>query len=177
MAKKHNLPLRGVNSDGAAALVREVELGFLTQLAGWGDFFDAADGILRMQSLSVPTDYRTPVRRGATTVWRIAPDRVLVRSDARMDFAKKDEIVELDLSDARVCLTLEGAGAAGLLSRMIALDFSETAFPAGTFAQTSLHHVGVLVERTEADRFAVFIPTTWARSLTDLLVNHLDVAA
>lgn len=177
MAKKHNLPLRGVNSDGAAVSVREVDLGYLAQLAGWGDFVSAADNMLRAQALAIPEDYRTPVRRGMMTVWRIAPDRVLVRSDAKLDFTSTESVVALDLSHARVCLALEGPGAAGLLSRVIALDFSETAFPVGTFVQTSLHHVGVLIERTGEREFMAFIPTTWARSLTDLLVTHLATAA
>lgn len=177
MAKKQNLPLRGVNSDGATVLVDENELGFLTQLAGWESFSEAADTALRTQSLSLPQDYRSPVRRGAMTVWRIAPDRVLIRSDVKLDMQISDELVALDLSDARVCLTVEGDGAAGLLQRMIALDFSEHAFPVGTFAQTSLHHVGVLVERLERNKFMVMLPTTWARSLTDLVATHITLAA
>ncbi|ESY63176.1 hypothetical protein X743_33405 [Mesorhizobium sp. LNHC252B00] len=176
MAKKHNLPLRGVNSDGASVQVNEVEVGYLVQLAGWGNFADAADKALRSQSLSIPTDYRAPVSRGMMTVWRIAPDRVLVRSDSKLEFASTNDLVALDLSQARVCLTLDGPGTAGLLSRVIALDFDELLFPIGTFVQTSLHHVGVLVERQRRDQLTVIIPTTWARSLTDYLISHLALA-
>lgn len=177
MVRKHNLPITGVNSDGASVTVGEVGLGHLTQLAGWGTFTDAAGKALQAHSLSLPSDYRTPARNGATTVWRIAPDRVLVRSSTPLGVQGTDELVTLDLSDARTCMTVAGDGAAGLLSRVIALDFSEKAFPAGTFVQTSLHHVGVLIERQDRDRFLVLLPTTWARSLTDLVVAHLSIAA
>lgn len=167
------MPAHGVTSDGATVVINETDLGFLTQVAGWGRFSEAADGALRTQSLSLPNDFRTPVRRGTVTVWRIAPDRVLMRSDVKLSLESSDDFVVLDLSEARVCLTIQGPGAAGLLSRVIALDFSEAAFPVGTFAQTGLHHVGVLVDRHERDQFTVLIPTTWATSLTSLLADHL----
>ncbi len=177
MAEKHLLPMRGATSDGAAVTISEAELGYLTQLAGWENFENAVDDALRAQAVSLPTDFRSPVRRGLTTAWRIAPDRVLVRSDTTLGFESSSDLAVLDLSEARVCITLEGPGAAGLLSRVIALDFSEVAFPVGTFAQTPLHHVGVLADRHGRDQFMVLIPTTWATSLTSLLASHLAKAA
>lgn len=177
MARKHTLPLTGVNSDGASVTVSETELGHLVQLAGWGAFVEMACKALRDHSLSLPQDYRTPARSAAATAWRIAPDRVLLRSVADLAIQGTDDLVTLELSDARICLSIAGDGAAGLLSRVIALDFSEQAFPAGTFVQTSLHHVGVLIERQDRDHFMVMLPTTWARSLTDLLVTHLAIPA
>lgn len=174
---KDNLPVYGLTSDGAKVVIREQALGFLTQLAGWGNFAKTAEDLLRSKALSLPADYRTPVRGGGMTAWRIAPDRVLIRSDAELDMVGSQEIAVLDLSQARVCLVVTGAGAAALLARVIALDFSEAGFPLGTFAQTALHHVGVLVERLGEDEFNVFIPSTWATSLTGLMVDHLTQAA
>lgn len=177
MAKNHAVPMSGVNSDGRVVSVRENEFGFLTQLAGWNKFDEVASASLQAQGGSLPKDYRKATVGEILTVWRIAPDRVLVQSDSKPAFQSSDDMVVLDLSEARVRLTLEGEGAAGLLSRVIALDFSETAFPIGTFVQTSLHHVGVLVERHASGRFTLLVPTTWARSLTSLLSDHLAQAA
>lgn len=177
MAKKHHLPIVGATSDGQAVAISEAEVGYLTQLAGWDNFERAGGDALRAQGLSLPAGFRRPVRRGLTTVWRIAPDRVLVRSDTTLSFNSSPDLAVLDLSEARICATLEGPGVAGLLSRVIALDFSEGAFPIGTFAQTALHHVGVLVDRGERDTFTVLMPTTWATSLTSLLADHLAKAA
>lgn len=172
-----NLQLtRGATSDGALLNLNVVELGYLTQLAGWDNFNDAANTALRAQGLSLPNHYSIPVRRGRTTVWRIAPDRVLVRSDTALRFESSNDLVVLELSEARICLMLDGAGAAGLLSRVIALDFSEAGFPVGAFVQTALHHVGVLVDRVERDRFAILIPTTWATSLRGFITDHLVAA-
>ncbi|WP_158693490.1 aminomethyltransferase family protein [Neorhizobium alkalisoli] len=171
------MPAHGVTSDGAAVVINETNLGFLTQLAGWARFSEVADAALRAQSLSLSENFRVTVRRGMVTAWRIAPDRVLIRSDVKLSLESSDDLAVLDLSEARVCLTLEGAGAAGLLSRVIALDFSEAAFPVGTFAQTALHHVGVLVDRPGRDQFTILIPTTWTTSLIGLLTDHLARAA
>lgn len=177
MDKNELLPVSGVTSDGSVVSIEEVELGFLTQLAGWDHFNKVADNGLRAQGLTLPNDYRTPFRDGSTTVWRIAPDRILVRSDRSFGFENSDDLVVLELSDARVCLTIEGPGAEGLLSRVMALDFADAAFPVGSFAQAGLHHVGVLVDRHGRDQFTLLIPTSWATSLTRLLAEHLAKVA
>ncbi|WP_210339029.1 hypothetical protein [Ensifer sp. ENS04] len=177
MAKLQAIPLRGATSDGEVVEVREIDTHFLTQIAGWRHFNEVADRALRTLSLFSPKDFRSPYRREGATAWRIAPDRVLIRSFEKPDLASSEDLVTLDLSDARVCLVIEGAGAAPLLSRVIALDFSEGSFPTGTFAQSALHHVGVLVDRTGPEQFTLLIPTTWAVSLTDLLSHHLAKAA
>lgn len=174
---EHDLPICGTTSDGAAIQISEEPIGCLTQVAGWDTFTTSADEALRSQGLALPTDFRISIHHGLVTVWRIAPDRVLVRSDVPLKIASSSELVVLDLSEARVCLVLKGAGATSLLSRVIALDFSEASFPIGCFAQTAMHHVGVLVERFGQDEFGVFIPTTWATSLMDLMANHLSKAA
>jgi heterotetrameric sarcosine oxidase gamma subunit len=170
---KHKLPLFGQTSDNASVKISEIELVTLTQIAGWSGFDKAVSSLLTERALSLPGEFRTPFRKGTTTIWRTAPDRVLVRSQAPLDLKSSDELAVLDLSDARVCISLSGAGAAGLLSRVAALDFAEAAFPINTFVQTGLHHVGVLIDRVERDVFHVLIPTTWAVSLTGLLADHL----
>ncbi|MER8944086.1 hypothetical protein NKH82_32265 [Mesorhizobium sp. M0915] len=174
MAKKHPMPIRGMTSDGQAVTISEVELGSLTQLAGWDNFDKLAGGILRKKSLSLPQDCRSSFRRGLTTVWRIAPDRVLVRSDTSMSFEAVGPLAALELSHSRVCVRLVGPGAASLLSRVITIDLSEVGFPVGTFAQTAIHHVGVLVDRFGGDEFDVVIPTTFGVSLSGFLVEHLN---
>lgn len=173
MAEKHSMPVRGKTSDGLAVTISQAELGNLTQLAGWDKFHELADSELRKEGLSLPGDCRSSFRRGLTTVWRIAPDRALVRSDTAPGFESVTDLAVLDLSDSRVCLTLEGPGASGFLSRVASLDFSDVAFDVGTFAQTAVHHVSVLIDRSGPDQFAVLVPTTYATSLTSFLADHL----
>ncbi len=174
---RHGLPVSGSLSDGTRVTVDEVEIGCLTQLAGWSGFEAAAERLLRSIALPLPRDHRESSSTGLATAWRLAPDRLLVQSEAKLGVSSTADVAILDLSEARICLSIAGPGAAGLLSRVVPLDFSEAAFPSGTFAQTGLHHVGVLIDRKTAENFLVFVPTTWARSLTALLADHLLLAA
>ena len=73
-------------------------------------------------------------------------------------------------------LAIEGPGAAGLLARVTSLDYTLKAFGIGTFAQTALHHVGVLIERSGLDRFEILVPTSWLQSVVDLMAENLGPA-
>jgi methylglutamate dehydrogenase subunit D len=169
----HCLPIRGVTSDGEAVGIHEAPLGHLAQLAGWENFASSASVLLRSLGLGLTTDYRNAWRGKDAVVWRIAPDRVLIRSDHPLALASTPELAALDLSQARVRLRLEGPGAAGLLARLAALDFSDATFPVGSFAQAGMHHIGVLIDRLGQEEFELLIPTTWASSLVGLIGEHL----
>ncbi|RWA88211.1 MAG: hypothetical protein E5W38_00275 [Mesorhizobium sp.] len=173
MASRLELAVGCATSDDRDVTINEIELGYLTQLAGWGKFNERANEALRAKGLALPDSYRLSVQRASMTVWRIAPDRVLVRSDAALSFENATDLAVLDLSDSRVCLMLEGPGASGLLSRVASLDFSDVAFDIGSFAQTAIHHVNVLIDHPGPDQFAILIPTTYATSLTSYLAGHL----
>jgi heterotetrameric sarcosine oxidase gamma subunit len=172
MVDRH-LPFRGATSDGEDVSVREVPLGYLAQLAGWENFASSGDVLLRTLGLGLSEDYRKPWRGKDAVVWRIAPDRVLIRSDHPLAITSTPDLAALDLSQARVRLRLEGPGTAGLLARLVALDFSERSFPVGGFAQTGMHHVGVLIDRLGQHEFEILIPTTWAPSLVGFVGAHL----
>jgi heterotetrameric sarcosine oxidase gamma subunit len=165
--------IKGSTSDGKLVEISEDETGILTQLAGWHRFEETARAALQPHLLSLPQDGRRPIRAADKTVWRIAPDRALVMSSSPLRVESSHELVVLDLTDARMRLVVEGPGAADLLSRVMALDFSEATFPVGAFAQGALHHVGVLVDRRARDAFDLFIPTTWGTALKCLMVDHL----
>jgi len=170
------MPLLGKTSDGDIVSVEQFTPRVLTQIAGWANFAQASDAALRRLLLHLPEDYRTPVRHGADVVWRIAPTKVLVSSAVHPDVSDLPDFVALDLSDARTGVILHGPGAAGLLARLAAIDFSERSFPSGSFVQTGIHHVGVLIDRLSNDRFDLLIPTTWADTLLDLIGCHLGSA-
>jgi heterotetrameric sarcosine oxidase gamma subunit len=56
-----------------------------------------------------------------------------------------------------------------LLAHLAPLDVSLPAFPVDTFAQTGIHHVGVLLRRTSAETFEILIPVTWAATIWELI--------
>ncbi len=77
----------------------------------------------------------------------------------------------LPLSHSRVRLRLGGPAAPVVLARGISIDLHPTAFPVGAFAQTGLHHTGVLLERTSAEAYGLFVLRTYAQSLWEWLVD------
>lgn len=64
-----------------------------------------------------------------------------------------------------------GGAAREVLERGIALDLHPTVFAVGHFAQTGLHHVPVLLERVGEQRYALYVPTTWAVSVWEWLAD------
>jgi sarcosine oxidase subunit gamma len=163
--------------DGSRAIVLgELRGWHLCQLAA----FAGTDDALRAQvhSLGVPglpRDSQRVTTAGDTRLYRLGPARYLwaASSDELMQRVAR----ELDpltgsltfLSGARVRLLVEGPAAALLLQRGIALDLHPPVFAVGHFAQTALHHVPVLLERSADLRYELQVPTTWAVSVWEWL--------
>ena len=76
--------------------------------------------------------------------------------------------VVLDLSQSRTRLHISGPQAARLLSHVLPLDLSDTAFPEGCVASSAFHHVGVTLWR-DAEGFNLFLPRSFAVSLYEIL--------
>ena len=75
------------------------------------------------------------------------------------------------LNHARIRLVIEGAAAAALLARLVTIDLRSTAFPEGCFAQTGVHHAGVLLERRGAERYELYVLRTYALSTWEWIVD------
>ena len=163
--------------DGRRALV-------LGELHGWHlcqlSAFAGTDDALRAQlnafgAHELPLDSRRVSVSGDARFYRLGPARYLwaASSDALMQQVAR----ELDpstgaltrLSGARVRLLIEGPAATQLLQGGIALDLHPSVFGVGHFAQTALHHMPVLLERTAELRYALQVPTTWAVSVWEWL--------
>ncbi len=68
----------------------------------------------------------------------------------------------VDLTHARTRLYVEGTMAPEVLSRGAPLDFHDSAFPVGAFAQTGIHHTPVLIHRVSAARYEIDALRTFA---------------
>ncbi len=108
-------------------------------------------------------------------IWRNAPDRLLLQSQDPLTVASDGALAVSDLSDARVGLEIKGLGAAGMLARVTALNYAPNSFASGCFAQTALHHISVLIERKQTDRFDLLVPTYWAQSVIEILAEHIII--
>ncbi len=75
----------------------------------------------------------------------------------------------LDLSHARVRVSVHGEQAVQALSKLYALDFRPEGFENNSFALTGHHHIPCLLHRLDAQHFHAYYFTTYARGQIDLL--------
>ena len=68
----------------------------------------------------------------------------------------------VELTHARTRLYVEGLDAPEVLGRGAPLDFHDSAFPVGAFAQTGIHHTPVLIHRVAAQRYEIDALRTFA---------------
>lgn len=149
--------------------------GGLLQIAGWSGFEAAATPALSTFGLEGLGDYRNARSAAGATVYRIAPDRLLLRHSDPSALTKASAALDperacsLDLSHARWVFAIEGATAPALLARLLPIDCDPACFPVDCFVQTAVHHVGVLLHRRAEVRWELLVPVTWAQSLWDYL--------
>jgi heterotetrameric sarcosine oxidase gamma subunit len=75
----------------------------------------------------------------------------------------------LDLSHARVRVSVQGEKAVDALSKLYALDFRPAAFSKDSFALTGHHHIPCLLHRLDAQHFHAYFFSTYARGQVGLL--------
>lgn len=165
--------------DGARSLrLAELRGWHLCQLAAFAGTDDALRAQLQALAIpALPQDSLMSIADGESRFRRLAPGRYLWT--AATDAAMQRVMRELDpaagcvtlLSAARLRLVVEGSTARELLSRGIALDLHPAVFAVGQFAQTGLHHIPVLLERVGEQRYELYVPTTWAVSVWEWLID------
>lgn len=108
-------------------------------------------------------------RIAADQYWIVTPELSLLDALA---LAVAPEVASLTpLSHARVRIALEGPAVAALLAKVVSVDLRPSAFASGTFTQTGLHHVGVLLERLGPTQFELYALRTYAASIWDWLID------
>jgi heterotetrameric sarcosine oxidase gamma subunit len=75
------------------------------------------------------------------------------------------------LSHSRVRLRVEGPAARTVLACGISVDLHPHSFAVGAFAQTGLHHAGVLLERCAPQRYELYVLRTFALSVGEWLLD------
>ncbi len=79
----------------------------------------------------------------------------------------------LEITQSRVWIKVSGSHAETLLNHFLPLDLREGAFPVGHVASSALHHVGVILWRTE-NCYNLFIPRSFAVSLWEMLCESAE---
>lgn len=155
----------------------EIPAAALAQVAWWPGEDDAAARALTAAGLPAPPGPRRCARRGDALALDAGPGRAWLLGPAgTVDTVARAVGAEvgtvLDLSAARVRLSLDGARAGWILGKGTAVDLRADAFPDGVCAMTALHGIPVTLWR-EAGRFDLLAPTTYADALRGRLAEAM----
>jgi methylglutamate dehydrogenase subunit D len=159
---------------GPAVTLSDAPLDGLVQIAGWHGFETAVLPVLKSLGFTDAGDYHSSRQSGDMTLYRTAPDRILITGKAARSLVEtagvNAELALLDLSHARVQIFIEGRAAEQLMAQLAPIDFRLNAMPVGFFVQTGIHHIGVQIHRSSETRFDLLVPVTFARSLWDFIM-------
>lgn len=165
----------GPTGEAPGIRLSEQPLGGLVQVSGWSDSFEVAVmPALDRLGFSGAGDFRNMQTANEAQVMRVAPNRLLLRHANPLALADVVSCLDvsraltLDLSSARSVIRIEGLHAVQVMVRLSSVDFGFEAFPVTGFAQTGIHHVGVLIQRIGHTRFDILVPTTWALSVWEM---------
>lgn len=143
----------GTDRKGQGVTLREVTGRDLVQVAAWRGTLPAVKQRLSAAlGVPMPEGTRAATASGQITVLPIAPDKLWIaaprgeklheRLSALIPIA---EGVVTELGHARTVVRMSGPSARDILARNFAVDLHPDAFPPGSFASSSMHHVGTLL--------------------------------
>ena len=164
------------DSPGDAPLISlsEYPVGRAFQVSGWGsEFEENARKVMAEFGVSGPGTFGAVQTAKNARSFRLAPNRALVICETHLPLPEYDgeNLALLDLSHARIRIKVHGTKAAEMLQCCAPLDCSPAAFPSDHFAQTGIHEIPVLIDRTEAETFILYAPYTWASCLWGRLIR------
>ena len=162
--------------------LRVQKLSNLTQISTWSSSIGALSSALhRALDCAPPLHTGQLVQCALGTLMRSGPFEFLLVGDA--DHSPSDRVAllrqhinaemgsVLDLSHARVRVSVHGDKAVEALSKLYALDFRPAAFAANSFVLTGHHHIPCLLHRLDTQHFHAYYFTTYARGQIDLLAD------
>ena len=155
----------------------------LSELRGWhllqlgvfagSQFAQAASSVL---ATPLPQHPQQPLE-GKARVYRIAQDQYwVVTRDAALPAQLLAAIAPdvgtvTTLSHARVRIRVSGAPARSMLAAVLSVDLHPTQFKIGEALQTGMHHLPILVERTDEDSYEFYFLRTFAQTLWEWLTD------
>lgn len=128
----------------------------------------AVDTALRALGLGWPGPDRAMVADAAACLWSGRGQAFVVNADV----SALTGAAVTDIGDGWVGLGLDGAGAAEALARLIPLDLGAKAFPVGASARSGLGHMMVLIHRSAAAAFTLYV----FRSMAATAVHEIETA-
>jgi methylglutamate dehydrogenase subunit D len=167
-----------MGTDAAGVSLREIMPGSILQIQAWPHSLSVVQSaISELLGLAAPAVGSTTSGDGQVLVAAIAPGRFLVTADAS-DLPERfaaaliaQDGVVTDLTHGRSVLRIEGDGAAAILGKCVAVDLDLAAFPPGRVAQTAIHHIDVVLHRSDVSSFDLWALRSFAESLAEWLLD------
>ncbi|MCX8509170.1 MAG: sarcosine oxidase subunit gamma [Rhodobacteraceae bacterium] len=143
----------------------------LTAIAPWPGSVAAVAEILRGVGLDWPTaDRAVKAEKGGACLWSGRDQAFLI--DHSIPEGLADHAAVTELGDAWACVKLTGAEASAVLTRLVPLDLSPRAFAEGASARTGLGHMAILLHRSSARSFTIYL----FRSMIASAVHEIEGA-
>ncbi len=162
--------------------LRVQKLSNLTQISTWSSNIGALSSALhRALDCAPPLHTGQLVSCALGTLMRSGPYEFLLVGDTgqppsdRVTLLRQhisaDTGAVLDLSHARVRVSVHGDKAVEALAKLYALDMRPAAFASNSFALTGHHHIPCLLHRLEVQHFHAYYFTTYARGQIEALAD------
>jgi methylglutamate dehydrogenase subunit D len=141
-----------------------------------------ADGLAKLRErlgMPLPESPRRVGQADQSRLYRLAPEcfgiyGISDNAQARIAAIDAAQAAVVDLSHARVRVSLSGTHARDVLSLGISLDLHPEVLPVGEFVQTLLDHNPVLLERVAADTYELMFLRTFALTQLQWLVDAMQ---
>lgn len=173
----------GVVSGTPSVEIHERLAPSLVQISGWPDSFNSAcDKLKGALDIEIPGDLTRAVTHNDKSVFRVGPERLWLTGpsddQALQSFDESilgEEGCLTDISHSRTVIRISGPATRTLLNRGLPVDLDNEVFPVGAFAQSAIHHIPVLVHRTDSDDqcciFDVYISREYAVTFWEWLIE------
>ncbi|MGJ8627498.1 MAG: sarcosine oxidase subunit gamma [Sulfitobacter sp.] len=153
-----------------AAKLEEVDAGYLTSLAAFGDAAPLSAALEKAHGMALPKPNRATGKEGGRCIWFGRGEVLLMGPAPHTSLGKNAAVV--DLSDGWACVELSGAAAVDVLARLVPVDLRDGVFKRGHSVRTQVLHMSASITRVGADRFQILV----FRSMAATLVHDLKQA-
>lgn len=156
----------------------------LVQLAGWPDSFESVSARLaELLELSVPTRFGAASVAAGRRLFLLAPERLWIVAPDGEGLGRRlsqafgaEQAVVTELGHSRTVLRVTGPAARRVLAKGLPVDLDPRVFPPQAFAQSAIHHIGLLIHRVdEGDDalpvFELYVARGFAVSFWDWLTE------
>jgi sarcosine oxidase subunit gamma len=169
----------GVVEGLAGVTLEEIKGRDLVQVGAWPETVASVAGELAAAIGSpAPVPRGGAVSSGRVTVFFVGPDKIWVTAPLADGLSAKlgtlwpsSKAVVTELGHSRTVIRIGGANARDLIARFLSLDTDPALFAAGGVASAGLHGIGVTLHHAADGRYDLYVPRTFALSVTEALVE------